>query len=82
MGEWFLDQRLGIPYFEQVFIKNPNLSVLNNLFRGVVANSPGIAEVQEFSLAINSATRALTVTFLAKTSSGETINFNEEFIVV
>lgn len=81
LGEWFLDQRLGIPYFQQVFIKNPQFSVLNNLFRGVVVNTPGIAEVQSFSLALNSATRTLTVTFLARASTGENINFNEEFVI-
>ena len=81
LGEWFLDTRLGVPYFQQVFVKNPKISTLQTIFRGVVVNTPGIDRVEQFSLALDPATRKLTVTFLAKTAAGETIDFNEEFVI-
>lgn len=41
-GEWFLDTRLGMPYFDQILIKNPRLPVVSAIFRKAVRTTPGV----------------------------------------
>lgn len=60
-GEWFLDRRTGIPYYEHVLVKNPNLAVITTIFRQATRETPGIAEVTQFSLALDTPTRTLTI---------------------
>jgi hypothetical protein len=71
LGEWFLNQNEGIPYFRDVFVKNPSRALLTSLFRDVVLNTPGIASVQSFELEMDASARSLSVRFDALTSTGE-----------
>ena len=81
-GEWFLDQRLGIPYYEDIFIKNPDLVVVQGIFREVIIETPGVVGiVGELVLDLVAATRLLTVAFSATLSSGGVINFNEDLLI-
>jgi hypothetical protein len=81
LGEWFLDPRIGIPYFEQILVKNPDTNIVRSTFREVIIKTPGIANLQSLVLDYDGPTRVLSVSFIATTTDGETIDFNEEFIV-
>lgn len=82
LGEWFLDQRLGIPYFRDIFIKNPDLAVIRRIFRQTVLTTPGIADLDNFELSFDGTTRKLTVSFAATKVDGSVITFDdEEFII-
>lgn len=48
--EWFLDLELGIDYWNKVYIKNPNLILVREIFRRAIAESPGILEVTRMAL--------------------------------
>lgn len=72
-GEWFLDTRLGIPYFENVLIKSPNLGAIGALFRRVILTTPGVVELQDFSLSFDSVARALSLGFRARATSGDVV---------
>lgn len=61
-GEWFLDQRLGVPYFEQVLIKAPNFSAVRAVFRRITLDTKGIASVSKILLELDNATRRMTIT--------------------
>ena len=39
LGEWFLDQRFGVPYLESVMIKNPNMAFIRGILRGRRGNA-------------------------------------------
>ena len=67
-GEWFLDTREGLPYFEEVLKKNPNPVTVDSLFKNEILNSPGIIELQSFLLEING--RELSLKFTALTEFG------------
>jgi hypothetical protein len=41
-GEWFLDQSLGIPWVEEVLVKNPSLEYIRSVVRKTVLSVPGI----------------------------------------
>lgn len=49
-GEWFRDLRLGVPYFEHILVKDPNLDVCRSIFRRVLLLSPGVRSITRFLL--------------------------------
>ena len=73
-GEWFLDKTLGVPYFEHVFKKQINASVLDAIFKNVIINTPGVTELLEFDIDVETSTRLMTLIFKVK-ASDETIDF-------
>jgi hypothetical protein len=74
LGEWFLDQRQGVPYIDQVFVKAPDLALITRLFRRVVTSTPGIAQVKSMSLDLDRPSRTLRVRNLqAVLVSGSTL---------
>lgn len=78
--EWFLDKRLGVPYYRDVLVKNPNLDLVRSLFREAVRTTPGISTVPEMDLVLDATTRELDVTFTAVMDTGEALTFGP-FIV-
>lgn len=72
-GEWFLDTRIGIPYFENALVKNPNLSAIGALMRRAILSVPGVLEVTDFGLTFDPNARALTLTFHATTTEGDVV---------
>lgn len=69
-GEWFLDKSRGVPYFEQVFTKQPNPTLIDAVFKREILLDPAMRELQEFSLDLDPETRVLTVRFRARTDDG------------
>lgn len=81
LGEWFLDKRVGMPLFEDVFKKNPDLTRVRSIYRQTILTTPGIASFEEFTLVVDGATRTLSVDFIARKTDGEILQYNKEFIV-
>ena len=79
--EWFLDQRIGVPMFEEILIKNPDLSLARALYNELILTTPGIASLETFSLML-SADRKLSITFRAKTTSGSVLDFTDAFFII
>jgi hypothetical protein len=73
LGEWFLDQRQGVPYYRDVFVKNPDLSVIRSVFRRVLLSTPGVLSVDEFDLIYEPADRTLAFAFHATVEGGVVI---------
>ncbi len=74
LGEWFMDRRLGFPYLQFVFVKNPNLNLLFKLFGQVLRLPKGIAAVTSIELDFITNQRQLNTSFTASTVTGQTIN--------
>ena len=72
-GEWFLDTREGMPYFEEVFVKNPDLDVIRSIFRKAILETPGVASVIDANVTMDSAKRTARVTFAALLDTNEII---------
>lgn len=70
-GEWFLDNALGFPLFQQVLVKSPVLSAIKALYRDALLETPGVVSVNALDLTFNSQTRKLKVFFSASTDLGE-----------
>ncbi len=83
LGEWFLDQRLGVPYFDVVFVKNPDIEVIRRMFRRIILSCPPIADVKSLDVYFLKAERKLVYEFQAVAEDGRTITggSGNEFIV-
>jgi hypothetical protein len=73
--EWFLDQRIGITYFEDILTKAPNLARVDAIFKNAILTSPGVIELLEFELELTTS-RQLNLRFTARSTEG-IINFDE-----
>ena len=72
-GESPLAPLAGIPMFDQVLVKNPNLATLQHLFAAAIAKVEGVAQVISVNLKLNSATRTLTVNFVVRATNGTVV---------
>lgn len=73
-GEWFLDQRIGIPYKQKILVKNPDPVLINAIFRKVILGTPGFASLDSFDAQkLDRARRELTVNFQATLVDGTTV---------
>lgn len=72
LGEYFLDSRLGIAYFQTILVKGVAFNVVRTIFRRVLQDTPGVATVEIFDLVIDGATRRLTITAEGKLEPGVT----------
>lgn len=74
LGEWFLDTRVGVPYFRDILIKNPNLSIIRVIFRRLLLGDEAVDSVPKLELEFDSASRKLFVTFDAVLTDGSILS--------
>ena len=79
-GEWFLDRRLGTPWYPGILGQKPQSNVVSEILRKVILSTPGILSITFFDPSYDGETRKLTVVFRADTEEGP-LDFSEEFIV-
>jgi hypothetical protein len=70
-GEWFLDQSLGVPYFEKILgLKGVSMTIVEQAFRDELKRQPDVLRVDAFEATLDKVTRRLTVEFIAATTDG------------
>lgn len=80
LGEWFLDTRIGVPYFEKILGAKPRLVALKGIFRDAIMSTPGIESITDFLIDYSGATRQLSISFVAETVDGS-FAYDKELIV-
>lgn len=70
-GEWFLDTTTGIPFFESIWIKNPDINFVDDVLKSAILETDGVTELIEFESTFDNLQRTYTVTFKANTIYGE-----------
>ena len=70
LGEWFLDVTHGVPYLDYVLIKNPNFTLIRELFREQILNVDGVSNLVSIDIDFNSATRQMSLSYEAETEYG------------
>jgi hypothetical protein len=63
LGEWILDTRLGVPWFEEILVKNPDLRLIQARIRDVILSVPGMVNVQKAEAAVKD--RNLSLAYIA-----------------
>lgn len=72
-GEWFLDTRIGAPYFRLILVKNPDLSIIRQVLRKIILSVEQLATVDRMDFDLDRATRTLSFTFEATASDGRKV---------
>lgn len=80
LGEWFLDRRIGIPYFERVLVKNPRIPEVESILRQVILAAPGVTGLERFDFTFDAAQRTARLRFTASSTSGPVV-FDRELIL-
>ena len=70
LDEWFLDRRLGVPYYRDVLLMNPDLDIARSVFRTVILSVQEVATVDKLTLAFDTKDRTLAMEFDAPLVAG------------
>lgn len=70
LGEWFLDLRYGVPYLEEILVKNPRMASVETIFRNHISSVPDVIRVTNLGLSWNRQLRILGVEFICETNLG------------
>lgn len=68
--EWFIDMRLGVPYYTEVYVQNPNLDRISTLFKKVILSIQEVSSIEKLLLTFDSKSRSLAVEFDCSLVSG------------
>lgn len=75
LGEWRFAPDAGIPYFERIMVKKPDIVSVKQIFRSEIMAVDGMTDVENLEISIDPKSRLATVTFDG-TADGE--DFSEE----
>lgn len=70
LGEWFLDVTHGVPYLEYILLKNPNFTLIREIFREQILEVTDVKSITELELEFDSKTRIMTLSYEADTTYG------------
>lgn len=70
LGEWFLDQDVGVPYFQRIFAKQSSKASVDAIFQEKILSTQGVVQILEYNSSLESATRTFSFTFRVLTQDG------------
>jgi hypothetical protein len=73
-GEWFLNNAVGMPYFDEVLIKNVSLSRIETLYIRAIQSIPEVLEILNLDVNLDNAKRVLSVNFTIRDNDGNIID--------
>lgn len=76
-GEWFRNTLEGVPYFQSILVKNPDLGLIGSIFRKVILSTPGVVGLSTFDPFFDTVLRRLSLSFDAKLEDGQTLTFSD-----
>lgn len=69
-SEWFLDETWGVPYLEEILVKNPRMASVETILREHINDVPHVTLLVAFGLDWDRMRRTLFVNFEANTDYG------------
>lgn len=66
-GEWRWDTEEGLPYFEELFVKNPDVDEFESLVREKIFDVDEVTEVREVLISYDRQERTATIKYTALT---------------
>ena len=78
LGEWFLDQGMGIDFYGKILVKNPSMPDIIPMFAKVIKTTAGVKSIkQALSYSYAGATRTMSISFKADTVVGPLVYARE-----
>lgn len=71
LGEYFLDQRRGVPYYENILIKQFNAQNVETILKRVLYDIEDVYGINSFELDFSNSNRSLSVSFECSTKFGD-----------
>jgi hypothetical protein len=75
LGEWAFEPRAGMPLFEKVFLKNPDLSAVRRLYSEVITSDENVDSLVSLAIGLDTTARHMTLSFEALLKDGSTLTF-------
>ena len=63
LGEWRINTTYGMPYYDEVFIKNPSTALIEDRVRTEILSVDGVQAVESISVVIDKPTRVAAIHF-------------------
>lgn len=76
LGEWFLDTSVGVPWFQEIFVKAPIFTVVHERLKAVILETPGVLSLKKFLFDLDEVSREAALDFSAQTIEGD-IDFSQ-----
>lgn len=70
LGEWFMNLGAGVPWLQQILVKNADTGAIDALLRDTILGTPGVAALLNYAGAADRARRIYTVKFTIRTAQG------------
>jgi len=70
LGEFFLDTTVGIPYFTEILIKNPNIADVDSIFIAAILTGDSVNSLKRYEATFDISTRIYTIVFTVNTTFG------------
>lgn len=71
LGEWYLETSIGLPFFTEILIKNPDIPNIDSLIKAEIIDTEGVLELVEYGSEFKPAERSFSVEFKVLTTVGE-----------
>jgi hypothetical protein len=68
LNEWRFSPTFGMPYFEYIYVKNPDFELIKGFIRNAVKEVAEVIDCKEINFNLNAKTRKLSIKFIAVTS--------------
>lgn len=81
-SEWFLDLTQGIKYYDEVLIKNPNLTTIDNIFKLTIMEDGYFSSLLEYQSDFDLQNRQFSISFKAVKNTGEIFIFPKEVVKI
>ncbi len=73
LGEWRMNPDYGMPYYEDVFVKNPNTTLIKSKVRKELLSIEEVSSVEGVEVSVNNATRRASITFSVTLKDGSDV---------
>lgn len=73
-NEWVLNPSMGVPYYEDIFGKNPNLIKIRSIINEQIYSVEGVDVVTSLEISVDSVKRIATINYSVQSLEGPIAN--------
>ena len=69
LGEWFLNNTVGLPFAQFIFLQGSNLADIHSVFRKEIKDTTGVSDITKLELTPAASNKSLQVDFEVNSGS-------------